>query len=255
MDDQQRARARRIGLVGIGRRDLVAGDDRVAVQVRVVDEKEPVLGVAGVEGHGEEAALVAEVDLAPEVEERLGQHRAAVQDDDPALAEDHEQAGVRRVGDGRRRAELLLEQVEPHARQNARGRERSGRRGGSLGEGLRGGERKDGRQERRGAGAEKGARHSGLSKSYRRHQAPAMGFHPPRRGPNRNCASGLPPDGALRRRKTAEAGSYTATPSRPSPSQSPATASEPRPRGPNWNWRSMLPVNELASMKNDSVGS
>ena len=34
-----------------------------------------------------------------------------------------------------------------------------------------------------------------------------MGFHPLRRGPNWNCASGFPAESELRSRKTAEAGS------------------------------------------------
>jgi hypothetical protein len=82
-----------VGDIRVGRHP-VAGDHRLELAADgagVVDEEFAVAGVVGMEGEPEEAALAAAGDRGREVEERLGEHLRAVEDQDLAGLLDDEQ--------------------------------------------------------------------------------------------------------------------------------------------------------------------
>lgn len=67
--DHQRSGGR-VGLVGIGRGDLVAPHFGIVAGVGEVDEKAPVVREIRIEGEAEQTALARGVDLSGEIEER-----------------------------------------------------------------------------------------------------------------------------------------------------------------------------------------
>ena len=137
-DGQQDPRARRVGLVGIAGGDVVAGDDRIALEIRIVDEEEAVVGVVGVERDREQAALAVGRRSC-----RGCRGRAAGADVAAVLrrirmrpvADGQEEPGVAGVGDAGDRAEVVrdLLQVDPAERRRRRGRARSRAPGSAAG--------------------------------------------------------------------------------------------------------------------------
>ncbi len=101
VDPEEHRLRRRLGRVAV-RRHRVAGDHRVAVEVRVVDEEEAVGGVVRVEGDAQEPAFAAGTYPVADVEEGPRQEHAVqgVEDDDLAALEGDEETPVAGVGDG-----------------------------------------------------------------------------------------------------------------------------------------------------------
>ena len=98
-DAEDDAGGRRRGPVGIGRRHAIAHHACVTVRVREVDVEQPVARVARMERHREQALLAAARHLAGDVEERLREDGAALEDPDRAgLLDDEEAGGVARRG-------------------------------------------------------------------------------------------------------------------------------------------------------------
>ena len=132
-DDHPAARrldARRSGSVG---RDLELVDLVQARVVREVDVEQPRGGVVRREGDREQALLALVLDQLGDLEERIGEHPAAVDDPDRPGVLDHEQpAGAGRawgMGDVLRQGEVA-DQLEARHR---RGRGRAGGRVGGEG--------------------------------------------------------------------------------------------------------------------------
>ena len=83
------------GLDGLSAARAVLLHARVALGVGEVDVEEPVRLVVGMERHREQALLAAVGDVPDQVEERLRQHVASLDDADPAdLLDDVETAGL-----------------------------------------------------------------------------------------------------------------------------------------------------------------
>ena len=137
---QERDAARGVGHVRVAG-DAVSSERDVSVRVRVVDEEESVVGVAGMEGGREKASLPAAADLARHVEKRRVENARAVPDHDPSLLQREEEAAVARVRDPGDAAEARDERLEHEGRGGRgrgrfRGRCRDGRGLGSGGHGA-----------------------------------------------------------------------------------------------------------------------
>jgi hypothetical protein len=104
-DRQEDHAARRIGLVGVARRGLVARDDRVARRICVVHEEETVRRVLRVERQTQQSPLVAAGDDRGEIQERPRLNLPAGEDDDPPGLEGEKEARVASVGDRSDRAD------------------------------------------------------------------------------------------------------------------------------------------------------
>ncbi len=103
-----------VGDVGIGRGDRVRGDDRVALEVRVIDEEAWVGRVVGMEGEPEQAPFTAAGDPVPDIEERPLEARSVTDGPDGPGLFGHEQAPapVARVGDLDRGAETRHNDID-----------------------------------------------------------------------------------------------------------------------------------------------
>ncbi len=86
LDEQQLAGARREPLHPVR---AVANDARVAVPIGVVDDELPACGVVGGEREPEKALLPARSDLRAEIEKRLCEDLAVLDDADQAALLDH----------------------------------------------------------------------------------------------------------------------------------------------------------------------
>jgi hypothetical protein len=98
LDAQKRLRGGSVGAIRIARH-AVPRDDRVALQVGVIDVEEAVFLVARMKGEAEEAALAAAGDAAGDVEEWIGEEAGAVPHADFAALLDDEEARVARMRD------------------------------------------------------------------------------------------------------------------------------------------------------------
>ena len=113
VDPEQDDLAAAVGAVraGLGREGR---DDRVAFEVRVVDEEARIVGEVRVEGEPEEPAFSAGRQAVADVEERVAEQLPIAHDPDLAALLEHEDApaAVARVGDRERRGELVDHQLE-----------------------------------------------------------------------------------------------------------------------------------------------
>ena len=154
VDSQDDPGARGDGRVRVGRRRPIAHHARVAGGVRVVHVEPPVRRVARVERHREQPLLAAPRDLAGDVEERLREHGAVLDDADRARLLDDEEA--RGVATRRREVHGLVERAGELLERDGRRRRRRARSGGRRGK-ARSGRGRRGRSRRRrrlgGAGA------------------------------------------------------------------------------------------------------
>ena len=69
--------------------DLEARQDRIAIQIRVMDIESPITSVVRVEGQAKEAALAATINLVADIEKRDREQLTILEDaDDTGLLDD-----------------------------------------------------------------------------------------------------------------------------------------------------------------------